>query len=43
VNGIQLFEVTDSDFSSGDVGVIAGAYDTPGVEILFDNFAVLKP
>lgn len=43
VNGIQLFEVTDAEFSSGDVGVIAGAYDTPGVEILFDNFAVLKP
>lgn len=43
VNGIQLFAVTDEDFSSGDVGVIAGAYDTAGVEILFDNFAVLKP
>lgn len=43
VNGILLFEVTDADFTSGDVGVIAGAYDTPGVEILFDNFAVLKP
>ncbi|TLN15986.1 hypothetical protein FDZ74_08155 [bacterium] len=43
VNGIQLFEVTDDSFASGDVGVIAGAYDTAGVEILFDNFAALKP
>lgn len=43
VNGVQLFEVTDEEFTSGDVGVIAGAYDTPGVEVLFDNFAALKP
>lgn len=43
VNGIELFTVTDSEFTSGDVGVIAGAYDTAGVEILFDNFAALKP
>lgn len=43
VNGSQLFELTDEDFSSGDVGVIAGAYDAPGVEVLFENFAALKP
>lgn len=43
VNGDQLFELTDEDFTEGDVGVIAGAYDTPGVEILFENFAALKP
>ncbi|GAP15167.1 hypothetical protein LARV_02949 [Longilinea arvoryzae] len=43
VNGIKLFEVTDEDFTSGDVGVIAGAYDTAGVEVFFDNFAALKP
>ncbi len=43
VNAIKLFEVTDADFTSGDVGVIAGAYDTAGVEVFFDNFAALKP
>lgn len=43
VNGSQLFELTDEDFSEGDVGVIAGAYDAPGVEVLFENFAALKP
>lgn len=43
VNGIELFAVTDSEFTSGDVGVIAGAYEMAGVEVLFDNFAALKP
>jgi hypothetical protein len=43
VNGTKLFELTDEDFSSGDVGLIAGAYDTPGVEVLFENFAALNP
>jgi hypothetical protein len=33
----------DTDFSSGDVGLIAGALDTPGVEVTFDNFVVYKP
>lgn len=43
VNGELLMEAEDGDFASGDVGVIAGAYDTPGVDILFDNFVVTKP
>ena len=42
-NGIALIEVQDIDFPRGDVGLIAGTYNTPGAEILFDNFVVRKP
>ncbi|HLA96869.1 MAG TPA: hypothetical protein VJL34_00325 [Anaerolineales bacterium] len=43
VNGELLAEYEDSQFSSGDVGLIAGSFDLPGTEIYFDNFVVLKP
>lgn len=43
VNGEEIRTVNDSDFSSGKVGLIAGAFDTPGTDIQFDNFSVLKP
>lgn len=43
VNGQKLHEVQDADFSSGDVGVIVGAYEVPGVDIFFDNFVVYNP
>lgn len=43
VNGRELASVMDSSFSSGDVGLIAGAFSEAGVEILFDNFQVLQP
>lgn len=43
VNGQLLSEVEDGDYSMGDVGLIAGTFETPGVEILFDNFKVFKP
>ncbi len=42
-NGEILAEVKDSDFPNGDVGLIASTYDTPGAEILFDNFRVYRP
>ncbi len=42
-NGTILADVSDSRFSSGDVGLIAGTFDTPGTEILFDNFVVRQP
>jgi hypothetical protein len=42
-NGEKLVEAKDSDFASGDVGVLAGAYNEQGVDILFDNFVVKKP
>lgn len=43
VNGVKLIETRDSDFTIGDVGLIAGTYDEKGVDILFDNFVVRKP
>ena len=43
VNGHKLIEVEDIDFIAGDVGLIAGTFETPGTDILFDNFKVLKP
>jgi hypothetical protein len=42
-NGTILADVRDSRFSSGDVGLIAGTFETPGAEILFDDFVVRKP
>lgn len=39
-----LAQYEDSDFASGDVGLIAGTSpEAPGTDILFDNFQVLKP
>ncbi len=42
-NGVLLKEVTDSDISSGDVGLIASTFDAPTTDILFDNFVVYAP
>lgn len=42
-NGKKLVETQDVDFQSGDVGLLVGTFDTPGVDILFDNFIVSKP
>ena len=43
VNGEKLHQVQDTEFASGDVGLIAGTYDTPGTDVRFDNFVVYKP
>jgi len=43
VNNKILSDVSDSDLTAGDVGLIAGTYDTTGTDILFDNFTVTKP
>lgn len=42
-NGELLTTVTDTEFTDGEVGLIAGTYDTPGTDVLFQNFVVLKP
>ncbi len=42
-NGVQLAQAEDATLSHGDVGLLAGTFDQPGVDIVFDNFAVLKP
>jgi hypothetical protein len=43
VNGQLVAVADDSIFSSGDAGILAGAFDEGGVEISFDNFQVIKP
>ncbi len=43
VNGSLLSELHDSTLTHGDVGLLAGTFDNPGVDIVFDNFIVLKP
>jgi UDP-N-acetylmuramyl pentapeptide synthase len=42
-NDTKLLQVTDDTFSYGDVGLIAGNLSTPGTDILFNYFIVLKP
>jgi hypothetical protein len=43
INGNKVASATDATLKSGDVGLIAGTYSTPGTDILFDNFIVSKP
>lgn len=43
VNDQQVFQTTDAQFSSGDVGLIAGTFDVAGTDIHFDNFVVSQP
>ena len=43
VNGTLLLAVQDSDFLRGDVGLVAGTYETPGTDILFDHFIAVQP
>ena len=43
VNGSQVDQQTDKDYTTGNVGLIAGTFTDPGTDILFDNFVVYKP
>ena len=43
INFSEVASATDADFSTGDVGVLAGAFSEPGVDVLFDNFVVIQP
>lgn len=43
VNGIQVDQKTDTQWVTGNVGLIAGSYDIAGTDILYDNFIVYKP
>ena len=43
VNDVLLAEIQDASFKSGQIGLIAGAYDTGGVQVLFDNLKVTQP
>ena len=43
VNDQLVASSRDADFSSGEVGLVAGALDAPDVDVAFDNFVVYKP
>jgi hypothetical protein len=43
VNDQSIASTSDADFSGGDAGLIAGAFDEGGVDVTFDNFMVIKP
>jgi hypothetical protein len=43
VNFNEVAVVQDADFPSGDVGVLAGAFSEPGVDVLFEHFVVIQP
>ena len=43
VNGVLLAEAIDSTFQEGDVGLIVGSFDGPGVDIWFDNLMIKVP
>lgn len=43
VNGFQVASVQDGTLKSGDVGLLAGTFSQTGVDLIFDNFVVLKP
>ncbi|MBA4380560.1 MAG: hypothetical protein C0393_07805 [Anaerolinea sp.] len=43
VNGVEVLRAQDSAYDEGYSGLIAGTYDSPDLEILFDNFVVYRP
>jgi hypothetical protein len=43
LNGNQLAIAQDGDLKSGDVGVLAGTFTQPGVDVSFDHFVVTQP
>jgi hypothetical protein len=43
INGLPAGIAVDTDFKSGDIGLVAGAFEKAGVDILFDNLVVVKP
>jgi len=43
VNGNPVAQAQDADFAEGDVGLLAGTFALPGVDVIFDNFVVLQP
>ncbi|KAA3646606.1 MAG: serine protease [Chloroflexi bacterium] len=40
VNGEIVAEATDDTFASGQIGLIAGTFESPGLQVNFDNFLV---
>lgn len=43
INGQSVSSASDSNFSTGDIALLAGTYAETGVDIMFDNLVVYQP
>lgn len=43
VNGFEVLTVHDRTLGSGEIGLLAGTFTQPGVDVIFDNFVALQP
>ena len=43
VNGEQVAQAQDSELSEGDIGLLVGTFNEPGVDVIFDNYLVSQP
>lgn len=43
VNFTEIANVQDAELKTGSVGVLAGSFTQPGVDVLFQNFLVVQP
>ena len=43
VNGEQVAQAQDARLTHGDVGLLAGTFTQPGVDVIFDNFVAMQP
>jgi hypothetical protein len=43
VDDQQIATTQDTDFTSGNIGLIAGAFQEAGTDIAFDNLVVRRP
>ena len=43
VNFVEIANVQDAELKTGDAGVLAGSFNEPGVDVLFQNFVVIQP
>jgi hypothetical protein len=43
VNDQVIAATGDADFPDGDVGLLTGTFNEPGVDVAFDHFVVIKP
>lgn len=43
INNNQVATVQDGDLTHGDIGLLAGTFSQPGVDVLFDHYIVTQP
>ena len=43
VDGVKVLETKDTEIAGGSAGLVVGNRDISGIDVLFDNYIVLKP